>query len=155
MLHAAPTTNSTADHTWPLLLASSFASTRFLASPPTSSRPPTHGGTSSSPSLHPRRRLAAARTGGKEGDLGARGFKIPCGLAEGSAVTVVWVPKEGVVWFRVEMVGGGDELVVSINVRSCRDLLPGALLLPLLVAGDQQKVRASALKPRNEEKGYP
>ncbi|KAF0901764.1 hypothetical protein E2562_006229 [Oryza meyeriana var. granulata] len=51
-----------------------------------------------------------------EGDLGARGFKIPCGLAEGSAVTVIGVPKEGAAWFRVEMVGGGGEVVVSVNV---------------------------------------
>uniref|UniRef100_A0A0D3EN99 Hexosyltransferase n=1 Tax=Oryza barthii TaxID=65489 RepID=A0A0D3EN99_9ORYZ len=54
-----------------------------------------------------------------EGDLGgvgARGVKIPCGLAEGSAVTVVGVPKPGAAWFRVEMVGGGGEVVVSVNV---------------------------------------
>uniref|UniRef100_J3KZE3 Galectin n=1 Tax=Oryza brachyantha TaxID=4533 RepID=J3KZE3_ORYBR len=51
-----------------------------------------------------------------EGDLGARGVKIPCGLAEGSAVTVVGVPKAGAAWFRVEMVGGGGEVVVSVNV---------------------------------------
>ncbi|KAG8052192.1 hypothetical protein GUJ93_ZPchr0001g31485 [Zizania palustris] len=51
-----------------------------------------------------------------EGDLRARGAKIPCGLAVGSAVTVVGVPKQGATGFRVEMVGGGGEVLVCVNV---------------------------------------
>lgn len=51
-----------------------------------------------------------------EGDLRARGANIPCGLAEGAAVTVVGVPKEGAAGFRVAMVGGGGEVVVCANV---------------------------------------
>uniref|UniRef100_A0A453SBL9 Galectin domain-containing protein n=1 Tax=Aegilops tauschii subsp. strangulata TaxID=200361 RepID=A0A453SBL9_AEGTS len=39
------------------------------------------------------------------GDLRARGVKIPCGLAEGAAVTVVGVPKQGAARFQAELVG--------------------------------------------------
>ncbi|XP_044958084.1 hydroxyproline O-galactosyltransferase GALT3 [Hordeum vulgare subsp. vulgare] len=51
-----------------------------------------------------------------DGDLRARGVKIPCGLAEGAAVTVVGVPKQGAARFRVELVGGGGEVVACFNV---------------------------------------
>lgn len=51
-----------------------------------------------------------------DGDLRARGVKIPCGLAEGAAVTVVGVPKQGAARFQVEMVGGGGEVVACFNV---------------------------------------
>ena len=50
------------------------------------------------------------------GDLRTRGVKIPCGLAEGAAVTVVGVPKHGAAGFRVEMVGGAGEVVACFNV---------------------------------------
>ncbi|XP_047060246.1 hydroxyproline O-galactosyltransferase GALT3-like [Lolium rigidum] len=51
-----------------------------------------------------------------DGDLRTRGVKIPCGLTEGAAVTVVGVPKQGAAGFRVEMVGGGGEVVACFNV---------------------------------------
>lgn len=51
-----------------------------------------------------------------DGDLRARGVKIPCGLAEGAAVTVVGVPKQGAARFQAEMVGGGGEVVACFNV---------------------------------------
>ncbi|KAM3406763.1 hypothetical protein ACQJBY_000684 [Aegilops geniculata] len=50
------------------------------------------------------------------GDLRARGVKIPCGLAEGAAVTVVGVPKKGAARFQAELVGGGGEVVACFNV---------------------------------------
>uniref|UniRef100_A0A453EXC1 Galectin domain-containing protein n=1 Tax=Aegilops tauschii subsp. strangulata TaxID=200361 RepID=A0A453EXC1_AEGTS len=50
------------------------------------------------------------------GDLRARGVKIPCGLAEGAAVTVVGVPKQGAARFQAELVGGGGEVVACFNV---------------------------------------
>ncbi|KAL6850323.1 hypothetical protein ACP4OV_020950 [Aristida adscensionis] len=51
-----------------------------------------------------------------EGDLRAGSAKIPCGLAEGAAVTVVGVPGEGAARFRVDMVGAAGEVVLRVNV---------------------------------------
>nr|CAB3473051.1 unnamed protein product [Digitaria exilis] len=62
------------------------------------------------------------RTGGPscpasvEGDLREGRARTPCGLAEGAAVTVVGVPREGAVRFQVEMVGAGGEVVLHVNV---------------------------------------
>ncbi|CAM0881129.1 unnamed protein product [Alopecurus aequalis] len=50
------------------------------------------------------------------GDSRTRGVKIPCGFAEGAAVTVVGVPKHGAAGFRVEMVGGAGEVLACFNV---------------------------------------
>uniref|UniRef100_A0ACD5VV39 Uncharacterized protein n=1 Tax=Avena sativa TaxID=4498 RepID=A0ACD5VV39_AVESA len=51
-----------------------------------------------------------------DGELRTHGVRIPCGLAEGAAVTVVGVPRQGAAGFRVEMVGGGGEVVACFNV---------------------------------------
>ena len=62
------------------------------------------------------------RTGGPgcpasvEGDLGAGRARIPCGLAEGAAVTVIGVPREGAARFQVEMVGAGGQVLMHVNV---------------------------------------
>uniref|UniRef100_A0ACD5VL31 Uncharacterized protein n=1 Tax=Avena sativa TaxID=4498 RepID=A0ACD5VL31_AVESA len=51
-----------------------------------------------------------------DGELRTHGVRIPCGLAEGAAVTVVGVPRQGAAGFLVEMVGGGGEVVACFNV---------------------------------------
>ncbi|CAO2208082.1 unnamed protein product [Urochloa humidicola] len=51
-----------------------------------------------------------------EGDLRAGRARIPCGLAEGAAVTVVAVPREGAARFVVEMVGAAVEVALRVNV---------------------------------------
>ncbi|KAM0846344.1 hypothetical protein ACQ4PT_055722 [Festuca glaucescens] len=51
-----------------------------------------------------------------DGDLRTRRVRIPCGLTEGAAVTVVGVPKQGAAGFQVEMAGGGGEVVACFNV---------------------------------------
>ncbi|XP_062209737.1 hydroxyproline O-galactosyltransferase GALT3-like isoform X2 [Phragmites australis] len=51
-----------------------------------------------------------------EGDLHEGNARIPCGLAEGSAVTLVGVPRMGAAKLRVEMVGASGEVVVRVNV---------------------------------------
>ncbi|TVU21078.1 hypothetical protein EJB05_30692, partial [Eragrostis curvula] len=51
-----------------------------------------------------------------EGDPRAGSARIPCGFVEGSAVTVVGVPREGAARFVVELVGAAGEVVVRVNV---------------------------------------
>ncbi|KAJ1283626.1 hypothetical protein BS78_03G142500 [Paspalum vaginatum] len=51
-----------------------------------------------------------------KGDLRAGRAALPCGLAEGAAVTVVAVPREGAALFRVEMLGASGEVVLHVNV---------------------------------------
>ncbi|KAK3160771.1 hypothetical protein QOZ80_1BG0064210 [Eleusine coracana subsp. coracana] len=51
-----------------------------------------------------------------EGDLRAGSARIPCGFVEGSAVTVVGVPREEAARFVVDMVGAAGEVVVRVNV---------------------------------------
>jgi hydroxyproline O-galactosyltransferase 2/3/4/5/6 len=51
-----------------------------------------------------------------EGDPLAGSARIPCGFVEGSAVTVVGVPREGAARFVVDMVGAAGEVLVRVNV---------------------------------------
>lgn len=58
----------------------------------------------------------ASCSGSVEGDLRAGSARVPCGFVEGSAVTVVGVPREGAARFVVDMVGAAGEVVVRVNV---------------------------------------